>query len=681
MARLGPQQKQQFDDAQKAFAVQHYADALVVFRRLLTEFPGDTVLLKFASEAALNVGDSLFAVNELKTLEQANPDDWQAAALLTRACAESGETSCRDSGIAHLADLHNRGITPAGMNVYIVERAKVGENTLLIRMSLEPWEYYRVYAQGQVINSGGNIFFRATLESNDTDQPRFAKEHPEEAARGVRLFSLDGYQETGLNSSGQRTQTHYTYKFYIGQPSYEVIREEFVKIASGKGVPMSSRSGLIVPGQSSNSESGVPSAQSVLPSTDVSTVVELDSYFASKSVEMNRTLTSDAGGKAINCGTVGIQEDPRDANDCVRKALSQKKPFSVRYKTGSGRDRSNQEYVGLNGRADGTAYEIVSRLFPCNDCGGSGRYEMKCAEPVQLHTTDFGTLTCTHLPPSAQSRKVLYYDKDGIEIIVQDFGTDVMFSFLVPLKWFPAITVDMDQNGKPTPNVDVQYGLLDGGTSCIRYIYVASSNSKCGTFKSASSLQITQLANSGKKRVDWRIPKKEISHDGKSVQFFWEIWDHANWVEVHLPETPTWRSLATFSFVLPQHAAQAQPALPPALPRDDSIHPSVQAGQQANGAYRVGGSVRAPKVIYSVNPAYTEEARRNKFGGIVVLRLIVGTDGRADDVSVSRSLGMGLDEKAVEAVSLWRFEPGQKDGKAVPVEINIQVNFSLHSVD
>ena len=63
----------------------------------------------------------------------------------------------------------------------------------------------------------------------------------------MRSFSLDGYQETGLNSQGQRTQTHYTYRFFVGQPSYEILRADFVNVADGKEAVLSSRTNVVVP--------------------------------------------------------------------------------------------------------------------------------------------------------------------------------------------------------------------------------------------------------------------------------------------------------------------------------------------------------------------------------------------------------------------------------------------------
>jgi tetratricopeptide repeat protein len=247
VAKLNPQQTGQFEQAGKSFSARNYADALAAYKHLLADFPADPVLSKFAAEAALNSGDPGFALNTVKPIAQADPGDWQAAALLTRSCAESGDTSCRDSGIAHMLDLHSQGITPPGLRQYIVERTKAGDNTLLIWTSLEPWGQYKIYAMGQVINPDGKLFLRATLESNDADQALFAKEHPDLAAKGLRRFSLDGYRDTGTNSNGQRTQSHGTFKFFEGQPSYATIREEFLKIATGAAAPISTRDNLVVP--------------------------------------------------------------------------------------------------------------------------------------------------------------------------------------------------------------------------------------------------------------------------------------------------------------------------------------------------------------------------------------------------------------------------------------------------
>ena len=94
-------------------------------------------------------------------------------------------------------------------------------------------------------------------------------------------------------------------------------------------------------------------------------------------------------------------------------------------------------------------------------------------------------------------------------------------------------------------------------------------------------------------------------------------------------------------------------------------------GGTGGGAYRVGGGVSAPRVIYQPDPEYSEEARKVKHMGTVVLWLVVGPDGKPQNIRVSRTLGLGLDEKAIEAVKNWRFEP-------VAVQINVEVNFHLY---
>jgi len=96
------------------------------------------------------------------------------------------------------------------------------------------------------------------------------------------------------------------------------------------------------------------------------------------------------------------------------------------------------------------------------------------------------------------------------------------------------------------------------------------------------------------------------------------------------------------------------------------------------GPYRVGGGVSAPHAIYSPDPEYSEEARKAKYQGTVILWMVVGPDGRTHDIRIVRSLGLGLDEKAIEAVRTWRFDPARKDGQAVAVQINVEVSFRLY---
>ena len=103
-----------------------------------------------------------------------------------------------------------------------------------------------------------------------------------------------------------------------------------------------------------------------------------------------------------------------------------------------------------------------------------------------------------------------------------------------------------------------------------------------------------------------------------------------------------------------------------------------RGGGIGGGLFKVGGGVSAPKALFAPDPEYSEEARKAKYQGVCVLWLIVGPDGHPRDIKVARNLGMGLDEKAIEAVKNWKFEPAMKDGKPVAVQINVEVSFRLY---
>jgi len=96
----------------------------------------------------------------------------------------------------------------------------------------------------------------------------------------------------------------------------------------------------------------------------------------------------------------------------------------------------------------------------------------------------------------------------------------------------------------------------------------------------------------------------------------------------------------------------------------------------AGPIFHVGGDVTAPKVIYAPEPEFSEGARKAGYQGTCVLSLIVDTNGRPKDIHLVRKLGMQLDEKAIQALRQWTFEPAQKGGR--PVEVAIEVEFSFH---
>jgi periplasmic protein TonB len=100
-------------------------------------------------------------------------------------------------------------------------------------------------------------------------------------------------------------------------------------------------------------------------------------------------------------------------------------------------------------------------------------------------------------------------------------------------------------------------------------------------------------------------------------------------------------------------------------------------GNMGGGVFRVGQGVTKPVAIFKPDPEYSEEARKAKYQGEVTLTIIVGENGQPRDIRVAKSLGMGLDEKAMEAVSRWKFRPSMKDGRAVATRISVVVAFRL----
>jgi TonB family protein len=103
-----------------------------------------------------------------------------------------------------------------------------------------------------------------------------------------------------------------------------------------------------------------------------------------------------------------------------------------------------------------------------------------------------------------------------------------------------------------------------------------------------------------------------------------------------------------------------------------------EGGGYGGGPMHPGGGVSAPEVIHAVDPEFSDEARRAKYQGVCVLSLIVDAQGNPQNIQIARALGMGLDEKAIEAAKQYRFKPAYFHGHAVAVAINLEVNFRIY---
>ncbi len=103
-----------------------------------------------------------------------------------------------------------------------------------------------------------------------------------------------------------------------------------------------------------------------------------------------------------------------------------------------------------------------------------------------------------------------------------------------------------------------------------------------------------------------------------------------------------------------------------------------EGGGYGGGIYQVGNGVVGPKLIYQVDAEFSDQARMAKYQGVVVVQAVIDTKGLPRDLKVVQPLGMGLDEKALEAVRQYRFKPAMFKGKPVAVMVNVDVDFHIY---
>jgi len=119
-----------------------------------------------------------------------------------------------------------------------------------------------------------------------------------------------------------------------------------------------------------------------------------------------------------------------------------------------------------------------------------------------------------------------------------------------------------------------------------------------------------------------------------------------------------------------------RPAYPRILLRIGPNGESLQAAQNNANGLRQGDSPPAP--VNNIEAEYSDNARRHKIQGIVLISLLVNEDGIPIDLSVTKGLGHGLDEKALDAVSQYRFRPAMRDGVPIKFRLIVEVNFQLY---
>lgn len=96
-----------------------------------------------------------------------------------------------------------------------------------------------------------------------------------------------------------------------------------------------------------------------------------------------------------------------------------------------------------------------------------------------------------------------------------------------------------------------------------------------------------------------------------------------------------------------------------------------------HGPLQVGGDIRPPEKLYAPQPRYSEEARKARLQGAVILQTVIDALGNVSEVKVLKGLSAGLTESAIETVRQWRFRPATRNGEPVPVYFNLVVTFRV----
>ena len=236
LADLSTENRALFDAVRDAAQQGRDADALTDGRRLLSALKPDSPLANFVAQitagAAIETGETSYALTLLKPLAEAHPMDWHAAALLARAYAESGEKALRDQQIAHLLDLHKRAPDPdfAKLHIFPIQEIKLRSGYAVFLYPFEPLKPYNTYLVALIYTSDGKADYRLELGSEDADQAFFKPKKP-----GERRFSIDSYRKNETNENLPETQA--LYGFVDGVFDYDRMRDLMVKAANGEKLP------------------------------------------------------------------------------------------------------------------------------------------------------------------------------------------------------------------------------------------------------------------------------------------------------------------------------------------------------------------------------------------------------------------------------------------------------------
>lgn len=233
IAELTPENRALFDALREAVQHEHDADVLTDGKKLLPALKTDTPLADFVTQltagAAVETGDTGYALALMKPFMEAHPKDWHGAALLARIYAESGEKALRDQQIAHLLDLHKQTTDSdfAKLHIFPIQKVKLHSGYAVFLYPFEPMGRDNAYLVALIYTNEGKQDYRIEIDSDDVDQAFFKAKK-----RGDRRFSIDSYRQNKTNSNWPESQA--LHGFIDGVFDYDAMRDRMITIANGE---------------------------------------------------------------------------------------------------------------------------------------------------------------------------------------------------------------------------------------------------------------------------------------------------------------------------------------------------------------------------------------------------------------------------------------------------------------
>jgi len=211
-----------------------FAAALAAAQSILAGNPASPKANKLVGVVLLDQNKSADALPYFRKALQLSPDDPTINALLLQAYAESGDKVHRDQQVAILRRYHNDGQHPVFAQIpsFLIETIPVGDKTIQAAEFYTPSGQFHFYYRFNIFDATGRLQSFIALESDDSDQLLFARQHPKQAATGERRFSLDGYSRAADGKVAQAL-----YMFFNGEPTYDDVRNLVIKLVQENKEP------------------------------------------------------------------------------------------------------------------------------------------------------------------------------------------------------------------------------------------------------------------------------------------------------------------------------------------------------------------------------------------------------------------------------------------------------------